>query len=196
MSNPFDQPAIGYQVAMRLIHARLVVVGNPAGGSLPLFRAEMAGVAVRKVVEGLAFAALSAAEHHNPKLPRSFRTKDASHLLSSLDSKGLLRLPEANDVLPPSDDTHVAILQGRPERNLTAAKLKAMYSRASAIIHERHPERLTDQAIAQELATLEQDVRDLRLWLWTHVTFIQEEAYAIQMDRIHAQDFWISLSKV
>lgn len=196
MSNPFDQPAMGYQIAMRLIHARLVAVGNPVEGSLPLFRAEMVGVAVRKVVEGLAFAALSAAEHQNPKLPRSFRTKDANHLLSSLDSKGLLRLPEANDVLPPSDDTHVAIFQGRPERNLTVAKLKAMYSRASVVIHERHPERLTDQTIAQEVIALEQDVRDLRLWLWTHVTFIQKEAYAIQMNQINAQDFWISLGKV
>jgi hypothetical protein len=64
-----------------------------------------------------------------------------------------------------------------------------MFSRASALVHERHPERLTKEALVTELQELERDARDLRHWLWNHIVFLGKEGLLVQMGMFGSPSF-------
>ena len=71
-----------YVRSMTLIRSRLLAIDSLSGTEAPLLRAEMLALHVRKIVEGVAFSALSACEIRNAQELREQRTKDADKLLT------------------------------------------------------------------------------------------------------------------
>jgi hypothetical protein len=189
------EPARAYEASMALIRTRLTTLSaTEANGNL-LARAETFAFQIRKIVEGVAFGALSAVEHRNRSLLKEQRTKDADKLLSWLAKKNLLELPSAQRLDPPIGEFNI-VLSGVAERNLTVDQLSAAYGRASALIHERHPERLTVTRLQAELSSLEDDARSLRSWLWLHLMHLRGEAFLIQMGMFGTSSFFSSLGRV
>jgi hypothetical protein len=71
-----------------------------------------------------------------------------------------------------------------------------MYSRASSLVHERHPEQLTDTQIESELKAIELDASRLRNWLWLHIMFLRGEGFLVQMGQFGTDSFMVSISKI
>src|SRR5258708_4139522 len=78
-----------YQHSMGIIRERLTSLDSSFTKGT-LLRAEYVALQVRKIIEGVAFAALSAVEHINSQVLSAQRTKDADKLLVWLNAKGLL----------------------------------------------------------------------------------------------------------
>lgn len=179
-------PYTAYEIGMTVIRARLLSLETKPPDRHPLVHAERAALLVRKVVEGVAFAALSAVEYRNGQMMPELRNKDADKLLSWLDKKRLLRLPSARRVSPAAEPAPVGCLGSlaeATEHDMTVDQLRSAYSRASALIHERHPERFLPDAIEAESTALEKDGERLRAWLWLHVVRFEDEAFLLDMER-------------
>lgn len=193
-SIPPLSPYAAYEVGMTVIRARLISLEAKAADAHPLVQAEKVAFMVRKIVEGVAFAALSAAEYRNGQMMVDLRTKDADKLLTWLEKKRLLRLPSARRVGPapePAPEGCLGRLVEAPDRDMSVKQLRAAYSRASALIHERHPERIILEAIEAECTALEEDGRRLRAWLWLHATSLHGEAFLLDMDK-HGTDRFLA----
>lgn len=93
-------PWAAYATLMGSVRGRLLILDMDVFGERELYRAERFALHVRKIVEAVAFAALSATEFKNKSQLLQQRTKDASQVLAWLDQKKLLRLPEAQRVTP------------------------------------------------------------------------------------------------
>ena len=179
-------PYTAYEVGMTVIRARLLYLDSKPADAHPLVAAEKIAFQVRKIIEGVAFAALSAVEYRNRQMMSDHRGKGADKLLIWLDKKRLLSLPSARQVEPAPEPTPVGCLGSlveAPDRNMAVEQLRAAYSRASALIHERHPERFIPETIEAECFALEEDGRRLRAWLWLHVTSLHGEAFLLDMDK-------------
>src|SRR3954464_10577458 len=96
------EPWDGYRRGMSMIRNRFVELERSRENEPRLMRAERTALHVRKIIEGVAYAALSAVEHRNQKMLAEQRTKDGDKLLDWLQAKGLLRLPHAQIISPPS----------------------------------------------------------------------------------------------
>ncbi|WP_374566045.1 hypothetical protein [Ideonella sp.] len=184
-----------YEALMGTVRGRFLVLDVDVDGEGALNRAERFALHVRKTVEAVAFAALSATEHKNAGQLLQQRTKDASQLLAWLNRKKLLRLPQSQRLAPSTDPRYKAISDGRPTADLDAADLQGMFSRASALIHERHPERLSEEGLAIELQELERDARALRHWLWNHIVFLGKEGFLVQMGMFGSPSFMGHVSR-
>ncbi|MBK6461913.1 MAG: hypothetical protein IPF92_12990 [Myxococcales bacterium] len=153
--------------------------------------AEAMALHVRKIVEGVAFAALSAFEHSVARLD-DLREKDADRLLGFLESKGLLLLPKAQDVRP-------GVISGAPDRDFAVADLKVAFGLASSLVHERHPEQLTGDALAKKCAEISSTARRLDGWLWNHAThFVRDSRQAtflVQMGLLGVPGFFVEMTK-
>ncbi len=185
------QPQESYVFSASIIAQRLTILrGLPAPSSY--LEAETMALHVRKIVEGVAFAALSAIEHSAAHL-ESWRTKDADKLLGLLESKRLLLLPTAQDVQP-------GVATGASARNLSAKDLKAAFGLASGIVHERHPERLTNDVVAKMCAEIASTAARLDGWLWNHVTHFvrdsRQSAFLVRMGLLGVPGFFAPLTKV
>jgi hypothetical protein len=149
-----------------------------------LVRAELIALNVRKIIEGVVFASLSAAEIRNQRLLAQQRTKDPDKLLKWLRDKGLLHLPSAQRMgtLEPG---FAAVLEGGKGAaaglDVAPSELLSMYSRASALVHERHPESIVSERLSKELAAIEADLCRLKNWLWLHIMFLSGTGYLVQM---------------
>lgn len=170
-----------YRASGLLIRKRLLQAETTTWAAEPLLEAEALGLQVRKIIESVAFMALSAAEYRNNTTLADLRTKDADKLLTLLQGRALLKLPEAQDIKPPSEPSFAMELHGAQSRNLDLASLKRAYSRASQLVHERHPERLDQAIVASEAIKLAQDAEALRRWLWTHTMFFRGEMILVRM---------------
>src|SRR4051794_32612549 len=73
--------------------------------------------------------------------------------------------------------------------------LRAAWSRASALVHERHPERLDGATVATEITLLEEDARKLKEWLWLHIIFLRGEGFLLQMGQFGTPSFFVSLTR-
>jgi hypothetical protein len=178
-----------YQITMEIIRERLVSLETPPANEAILLRAERIAFHVRKIIEGVAFAALSVAEHRNSRTLKELRKKDADKLLSWLNAKGMLSLPRASrpetTTLP---DTKFGLRAALSE-NLSLEQLKAAYSRASALVHERHPEEITAK-LDTETVLIEEDARRLRSWLWLHIMFFPGGMFLVQMGQYGTTSFF------
>lgn len=96
-------PYAAYEVGMTVIRARLLYLDSKPADAHPLMAAEKIAFQVRKIIEGVAFAALSAVEYRNGQMMSDHRGKDADKLLTWLAKKRLLRLPSARRVEPAPD---------------------------------------------------------------------------------------------
>lgn len=181
---------------MILIRSRFVALEPEISGEAPIVKAERYALQVRKIVEGVAYGALSAVEHRNAQVLREQRTKDADKLLTWLDQKSLLRLPSAQRIKPPISEDHKFVLEGAGSEDWTLDMLKQAYSRASALVHERHPEQLENNDIRNELDALVQDATKLRSWLWLHMMFLKGEAFYVQMGQFGTPSFITSLTRL
>lgn len=189
-------PVRSYERSMSLIRARLISIEALPLGEAPLLRAERIALQVRKIVEGVAFAALSAVEHRNKNILSEQRTKDADKLLSWLDHRQLLRLPSGQTLEASPSVEFKCVFSGAANQDMKLEELKSAYSRASSLIHERHPERLTDEQILIEGALIEEDARRLRGWLWLHIMFLRGEGFLVQMGQHGTPSFFGSIMRV
>lgn len=171
------------------VRYRLLILDVDLNGETPLNRAERFALHVRKIVEAVSFAALSATELKNANLLLQQRSKDASQLLAWLEHRKLLRLPEAQRLSPSSDPAFKAVFEGDPSANIGVTELQRMFSRASALLHERHPERLSQESLIGELQELEKDARSLRHWLWCHIAFLGGRGILVQMGMFGTASF-------
>lgn len=178
------EPATAYEILMDTVRSRLLVLDLDVDGEGLLNRAERFALHVRKIVEAVAFSALSATEHKNSSRLIQLRTRDASQVLALLNNKNMLRLPASQRVTSSIDPQYSAVCEGNSSADLSARDLQRMFSRASAILHERHPERLSQEGLAIELQELEKDARALRHWLWSHIVFLGNEGFWVQMEKI------------
>jgi hypothetical protein len=154
-----------FQDAMALIAARLQLLQEwPADDRAYIFVVESYALHLRKIVEGLAFAALSAFEHAEGLLQHLHR-KDPDALLRHLEKKGLLALPTSADVARSSDPASTVIVTPRAERDLQPRDLYDIWTRASAHIHERHPERVSKESLEKAVVEFDADTSGLRAWL-------------------------------
>lgn len=188
-------PDAAYKASMALIRARFLALEAPPGAEAPFIRAERLALHVRKIVEGVAFGALSATEIRNAQEFREQRTKDADKLLTWLHHRGLLRLPQTQRIEPPPSPEFKATFKGAGDEDLHLDTLKAAYSRASALVHERHPERHDQETVEREIALLEEDARRLRAWLWLHITFLGDTAALLQMGQYGTVNFLVRLDR-
>jgi hypothetical protein len=162
--------------------------------------AETVALHVRKIVEGIAFGVLSALEHGSLELSRQ-RTTDADKLLRFLNSKGLLRLPNAQDVRS-GEGGLAAIIMGAGVRDLSLHDLMQTFSLASSIIHERHPEKLSPAVTARLYSEIRTAAAKLDAWLWSHTFFFvdsktkQQKSFLIQMSLFGRPGFIHELEKI
>jgi len=189
------EPAAAYEATMAIIQRRFLAIANKPDDETALNRAERVALHVRKIVEGVAYGCLSGVEHRNQQTLKDQRSKDADKLLSWLKAKNLLKLPAAQRLEPPPSPEFKMVLAGAGIYDLDVDRLNAAYSRASALIHERHPERLSADGMALELAAIEQDAEQLRSWLWLHTMFLRGEAFLVQMGQAGTKSFMVSLSR-
>ena len=194
--NNLETARLAYVASMSLMRVRLLAC-EAASPPLPiLLEAERLALHVRKIVEGLAFSALSACEIRSAHLLREQRTKDPDKLLTWLHARGMLRLPQAQRELPSQSLGYAFVLEGAGHHDLGLTFLKSAYIRASALLHERHPERLGRSAIETEAASLREDACMLRSWLWTHIMFLKGgDAVCIRMDHFGADAFCVGLTR-
>jgi hypothetical protein len=183
-----------YKGCITAIRHRFLALDTNQAHESKIQRAERFALQVRKIVEGIAFAALSAAEYRNRHHLREQRKKDADKLLTWLESKGMLRLPNAQNIGAPQAGFQI-VFEGAQDKDIAFAQLKSMFSRASELVHERHPERLSEGVIDAELTGIERDARQLREWLWTHIMFLHGEGFLIQMGMFDTPSFFVSISK-
>ena len=188
-------PAAAYEILMGTVRGRLLILDLEVNDEGVLYRAERFALHVRKIVEAVSFAALSATEFKNGSQVLQQRTKDASQVLAWLDQKKLLRLPEAQRVTPSSDPRYGAVCEGNLPANVRVADLQGVFSRASALVHERHPERLSKEALKEELQELEKDARALRHWLWSHIMFLGGSGFLVQMGMFGTSSFMTLLTR-
>ena len=188
-------PAAAYEILMGTVRGRLLILDLEVNDEGVLYRAERFALHVRKIVEAVSFAALSATEFKNGSQVLQQRTKDASQVLAWLDQKKLLRLPEAQRVTPSSDPRYGAVCEGNLPANVRVADLQGVFSRASALVHERHPERLSKEALKEELQELEKDARALRHWLWSHIMFLGGSGFLVQMGMLGTLSFMTLLTR-
>ena len=193
---PEIEPAAAYENSMMLIRERLLAIDRTDPSETPLVRAERIGFQVRKIIEGVAYGALSAAEVRNKQVLSQQRSKDADKLLSWLHSKSMLVLPSAQRLEPPPSDEYRIVIAGAGSEDLSLTELKSMYSRASSLVHERHPEQLTNTQIESELSAIEIDASRLRNWLWLHIMFLRGEGFLVQMGQFGTTSFMGSISKI
>ncbi len=193
---PEIEPAAAYENSMILIRERLLAIDRTDPSETPLVRAERIGFQVRKIIEGVAYGALSAAEVRNKQVLSQQRSKDADKLLSWLHSKSMLVLPSAQRLEPPPSAEYRIVMAGAGSEDLTLNDLKSMYSRASSLVHERHPEELTRTQIESELSSIERDASRLRSWLWLHIMFLRGEGFLLQMGQFGTESFMVSISKI
>jgi hypothetical protein len=184
-----------YERSMVLIRARFIHIAELATQDA-FVRAEQIGLQVRKIIESVAFSALSAAEHRNGRQLGGQRTRDAADILKWLDKKGMLKLPCACRVAPSIDPIYKAEFNGNGSVDLDREVLESMFSRASALVHERHPERLPEHIVRNELQAIEEDSQRLRDWLWLHMIFHKNELFLVQMGQFGTPSFFGSAEKV
>ncbi|MDM0120428.1 hypothetical protein [Variovorax arabinosiphilus] len=187
-------PATAYELLMGSVQGRLSLLNGDIPDESVLYRAERFALHVRKIVEAVSFAALSATEFKNGQLLQQ-RTKDASQVLAWLDQKKLLRLPEAQRVTRSSNPLYGAVCEGNSSKNLGVPELQRMFSRASSLVHERHPERLSQETIKDELQKLEKDAQALRHWLWSHIVFFGGSGFLLQMGMFGTLSFMTMLTR-
>ncbi len=84
---------VAYERTMSVVRTRLLTIGDARKGASGLMLAELIALQVRKIIEGVAFASLSALELRNDRIAASERTKDPARLLEWLEKRKLLRLP-------------------------------------------------------------------------------------------------------
>lgn len=189
-------PEIAYRRVAETIWFRLKSAAVQFEGESSLIRAERIALHVRKIVEAVAYAALSGVEVRNRHTLAEFRTMDADKLLQKLFRKGLLRLPTAQRLGPPQDG-FAMILEGGAGAakglDLDKDALLGIFSRASALVHERHPERLSGEKVTAELAAVELDYQRLRDWLWLHTMYLTDAAFLIQMGQYGTSSFMVNL---
>ncbi len=196
-SIPIDalDPGAAYHATMILIRNRFLAIASSVDDEQPLTRAERIGLQVRKIVEGVAYGCLSGVEYRNQQTLADQRTKDADKLLVWLISKNLLKLPCAQRIEPSPSPEYEAVLAGAGEFDLNAGYLRSAYSRASALVHERHPERLSTSTVVAELAAIEADAERLRSWLWLHIMFLRGEGFLVQMGQFGTPSFMVPLTR-
>jgi hypothetical protein len=124
------------------------------------------------------------------------RSKDADKLLSWLHSKSMLVLPSAQRLEPPPSAEYRIVMAGAGSEDLARDDLKSMYSRASSLVHERHPEQLTSTQIENDLNSIERDASRLRSWLWLHIMFLRGEGFLVQMGQFGTESFMVSIKKM
>jgi len=189
------EPGAAYETLMRTVRSRFLILDVDVSGEDVLNRAERFALHVRKIVEAVSFAALSATEFKNRGQLLQQRTKDASQVLAWLNQKAILRLPEAQRIAPSSDPRYAVVCEGNSAANIGVAELQRMFSRASALVHERHPERLSLESLNGELLELEKDARALRGWLWNHIVFLGGSGFLVQMGRFETPSFLTLLTR-
>ena len=191
-------PDESYFRTMTLIRSRFSSSEASILGETPLARAERLALQVRKIVEGIAFAALSGLEARNEKVLAGHRTKSADDLLIWLNKKNLLKLPSAQRIGPAVTGFKVVMEGGAGSAaglDQDVGSLLRMFSRASALIHEHHPERYTEAKILADLQEIEADLRKLREWLWLHIMFLCGKAFLVQMGQYGTASFMVNLTK-
>lgn len=180
---------------MIIIHSRLLALQTIPAAFSPLIRSETLALHVRKIVEGIAFAALSVVEYRNGQVLATQRTKNADTILRWLAAKGLLRLPEAQTLQLSPTPEFAMILEGAADRNMSSKELEHAYSLASTLIHERHPERLARERVEQEMSDLARYAQRLHGWLWAHCMFFHGEAFLIQMGQAGTSSFFVPITQ-
>lgn len=183
-----------YESSIALIAQRLTLVAA-LPPDVTYLNAEAHALHVRKTVEGLAFAALSAAEHGAGPMVGQ-RTKDPIPLLAFLESKRLLTLPKAQDVTQSDGREPRIVAAGAGSRDLHVPDLRRVWGSASEVLHERHPARLTDERLREMVANVRRDAAHLRAWLWNHITFLGGAGFLVQMGLRGTPSFMVQITKI
>lgn len=185
-----------YADSMGLICQRLHLLKNLPPDAPALTDAETVALQVRKIVEGIAFAALSGTEHRNNEALISLRSKDGAEIIRTLARRKMLHLPSSQDIRSSDEPDLRAILSGRGDRDMSAAELAEAFKFASQVIHERHPERLSLDQLQRERDRLRHTARRMRNWLWTHATTHNGQAIVVQMGLYPAEGWCAAVNKV
>lgn len=185
-----------YADSMGLICQRFHLIDSLEAGLPLLTEAETIALQVRKIVEGIAFAALSGTEHRNKSKLLNLRSKDGADIIRYLEKRQLLQLPLAQEIRKSDDPAYSLILSGRGELDLTADDLTSAFKLASQVIHERHPERLSLGQVTRERDRLREIAISLRRWLWTHMTTHRGEAIVVQMGLYPTEGWCGGASKI
>jgi hypothetical protein len=182
-------PAELYADSMGLICQRLHLLKSLPSDVPELADAETIALQVRKIVEGLAYAALSGSEHRNKEVIIGLRSKDGADVLRSLSKRGMLHLPKAQDLSRATNPAYEIVISGRGDRDMTEIELIDAFKLASQIIHERHPERLTLHGVRADRDKLRSITSKMREWLWTHMVSHRGEAIVVQM-ALYPKEGW------
>ena len=89
--------------------------------------------------------------------------------------------PKSADVAQSPNPASTIIVTPRAERDLQPHDLYGIWTRASAHIHERHPERLTKETLEKAVAECGADASKLRSWLWSHRVHHKGQLFLVQM---------------
>ena len=108
---------------MAIIRSRLLSLTPIQPKVSRLVLAEHLAFQVRKIIEGIAYAALSAAERKSSQLMTKQRTKDADKVLRWLATKNLLRLPSAQRLEPANSNQAKWALSHVAENDMTLNQL-------------------------------------------------------------------------
>ena len=181
---------------MGLICQRLHLLRTLSTDVPALTDAETVALQVRKIIEGIAFAALSGTEHRNKGTLIGLRSKDGAEIIRTLSKRKMLHLPCSQDFKSSADPAYRVIISGRGDRDMTADDLAEAFKLASQVIHERHPERLGPERLEQERSNLRAVAERLRDWLWTHMTLHNGEAIVVQMVLYPAEGWCVAANKI
>jgi hypothetical protein len=148
-----DAPEQLYLDLMSAIRDRLDAIdkfASSAGGDFA--RAEAAAFQGRKVIEGIAFACLVATEKGLKHIPRDAKGHwNAESILKSLSSKNINTFPSPSIIRKPTEEEHSrdnvnVVIEGVPERRISADDLIEMYQRMHRWLHELNPYVAKDRA--------------------------------------------------
>ncbi len=172
-----QNPVAQYQSLMCTLRRRLDLVAALKSVNADVFsKAESAAFQGRKVVEGIAFGCLVAAENGLRSVPGNARGQwNADRILSRLQAKRIDIFPNPSALRVPTEDeraTHsvALVIEGLPERAMTHDGLRAIYARLHKWLHEINPYIEADREtfVSRYEAILWGDLSKLRLLVERH----------------------------
>lgn len=199
-------PLETYTSLMRVIRERFDLMDQITRKTgITYSEAEIVAYNARKIVEGIAFGCLVAAEHGLNHVPQDARGQyNAEAIFRRLDRRELKILPspsEARQATPreQSETGAKVVLEGIPLRRLTYIELIEIYRQLHEWAHELNPYVVGDRQayVKARLPVLFDSVQKISLFISNHVISIQGHGFfCVLKDEIDGLTKVISLQKV
>jgi hypothetical protein len=167
--------------------------------------AEIVAYNARKIVEGIAFGCLVAAEHGLKHVPRDAKGQyNAESIFNRLNKQGRNVLPSPSDAREATAEEKArtgatAVLEGAPSRRLTYSDLIKIYRHLHEWAHELNPYVVGDRRayLQQKLPILMGYIEKISSFISNHVISIHGHGFfCVLKDREDGLTKVISLQKI